>query len=113
MINKKSINKVILVGHIGGDPDIRFSKEGVCFSSFSLATHEIRKIKGEDENHTEWHNILALGRLGEFTENHIKKGQLVCVEGRLSTKKWVDKEGGARNSTEIVASNLIPLDWKD
>ncbi len=113
MINKKSINKVILVGHVGGDPEVRFSKEGTCFASFSLATHEIRKNKTEEESHTEWHNVLALGRLGEFAENYIKKGQLVCVEGRLSTKKWVGKDGAKRNSTEIIAGNLIPLDWKD
>ena len=103
----------MLVGHIGSSPDVRFSKEGTCFSSFSLATHEIRKNKGQEENHTEWHNILALGKLGEFAENHIKKGQLVCVEGRLSTKKWVGKDGIARNSTEIIAANLVPLDWKN
>ena len=113
MINKKSINKVILVGHIGGLPEVRFSKEGTCFASFSIATHEIRKTKTGDEEHTEWHNILALGKLGEFVENYIKKGQLVCVEGRLSTKKWIGKDGSQRSSTEIIAGNLVPLDWKD
>ena len=112
MINKKSINKVILVGHVGNNPEVRFSKEGTCFASFSLATHEIRKGK-EGEEHTEWHNILALGRFGEFAENYIKKGQMVCIEGKLSTKKWTAKDGALRNSTEIIASNLIPLDWKD
>ena len=112
MINKKSINKVILIGHVGNTPEVRFSKEGTCFASFSLATHEIRKGK-DSEEHTEWHNILALGKFGEFAENYIKKGQLVCVEGRLSTKKWKAKDGAVRNSTEIIANNLIPLDWKD
>ena len=110
VINKKSINKVILVGHVGNSPEVRFSKEGTCFASFSLATHELRK---GDEEHTEWHNILALGKFGEFAENYIKKGQMICVEGKLSTKKWKTKEGSLRNSTEIVANNLIPLDWKD
>tara|TARA_Y100000768_G_scaffold115710_1_gene85405 strand:+ start:835 stop:1176 length:342 start_codon:yes stop_codon:yes gene_type:complete len=113
MINKKSINKVILVGHVGNLPETRFSKEGSCFSSFSLATHEIRKINNRDEEHTEWHNVLALGRLGEFADKYIKKGQLISVEGRLRTKKWISKDGVARNMTEIVATSLVPLDWKE
>jgi len=113
MVNKKSINRVILVGHVGNIPEVRFSKEGTCFASFSIATHEIRKINNVDENHTEWHNILALGKMGEFAEKYLKKGQLISIEGRLSTKKWVGKDGISRNSTEIIATNLVPLDWKD
>ena len=113
MINKKSINKVILVGHVGSSPEVRFSKEGTCFASFSIATHELRKGPKEEETHTEWHNILALGKMGEFAENYIKKGQLVCIDGKLRTKKWTAKDGSQRNNTEIIAINLIPLDWKD
>jgi len=113
MINKKSINKVILVGHVGNNPETRYSKEGYCFSSFSLATHEIRKIKDSEEEHTEWHNILALGKLGEFSEKYIKKGQLISVEGRLRTKKWVSNDGIKRSITEIIAISLVPLDWKE
>jgi single-strand DNA-binding protein len=113
MINKKSINRVILVGHVGSQPETRFSKEGSCFSSFSLATHEIRKIKNKEEEHTEWHNVLAIGKLGEFADKYIKKGQLVSVEGRLRTNKWLSKDGVKRNMTEIVATSLVPLDWKE
>ena len=113
MINKKSINKVILVGHVGNNPKIRFSKEGICFASFSLATHEIRKNASEEQEHTEWHQILALGKTGEFAETYIKKWQLVCVEGKLTTRQWTTKEGEKKTNTEIVINNLIPLDWKD
>ena len=110
MINKKSINKVILVGHVGKDPGVRFTKEGRLIASFSLATHEIKK---ESREHTEWHNIVAWGKMGEFVEQYIKKGQLVCVEGALRTRKWEDKEGGSRSITEVFTSNIIPLEWKE
>tara|TARA_Y100000748_G_scaffold291767_1_gene279578 strand:- start:872 stop:1213 length:342 start_codon:yes stop_codon:yes gene_type:complete len=113
MINKKSINRVILVGHVGSNPEIRFSKEGSCFASFSLATHEIRRTKSGDEEHTEWHNILAIGKLGEFSEKYVKKGQLISIEGRISTKKWVGKDNVRRHLTEVVANNLVPLDRKE
>ncbi len=113
MINKKSINKVILVGHVGGSPETRYTKEGVAVSSFSLATHELKKApQNDNEEHTEWHNILAWGNIGEFVEQYVKKGQLICVEGRLRTSRWTSKEGSALSKTEIIANNIIPLDWK-
>tara|TARA_Y100001970_G_C14145835_1_gene809761 strand:+ start:625 stop:957 length:333 start_codon:yes stop_codon:yes gene_type:complete len=109
VINKKSINKVILIGHIGNNPEIRYTKEGTLVASFSLATHE---IKNEDKEHTEWHNIIAWGNLGEFVEQYLKKGHLVCVEGRLKTQKWTTKEGYGLSKTEIISNNVVPLDWK-
>ena len=113
MINKKSINKVILVGHVGSAPEIRYTKEGRAVSTFSLATHELKKTAMEEgSEHTEWHNILAWGSVGEFAEQYIKRGQLVCVEGRLRTNKWTSKEGVSLSKTEIIANNIIPLDWK-
>ena len=114
MINKQSINKVILVGHVGNVPDVRYTKEGRPVSTFSLATHELLKKapSEEGEKHTEWHNILAWGKIGEFVEQYIKKGQLVCVEGKLRTSKWESKEGINLSKTEIIASNVVPLDWK-
>ncbi len=108
MINKKSINKVILIGHTGNLPDVRYTKEGLIVVSFSLATHEIQKEK----EHTEWHNIVAWGSLGSFVEEHVKKGLLVCVEGRLKTRKWESKEGTLLSKTEIHASSIVPLEWK-
>ena len=112
-VNKKSINKVILVGHVGNSPDVRYTKEGRAVATFSLATHELKKnpLK-EGVEHTEWHNILAWGNIGEFAEQYVKKGQLLCVEGRLRTGKWVSKEGVSLSKTEIVANSIVPLDWK-
>ena len=109
MINKKSINKVILIGNVGNHPEIRHTKEGTLVASFSLATHEFRK---EGQAHTEWHNIVAWGKSGEFVEQYIKKGQLVCIEGRLRTQKWVSKEGIGLSKTEILTTSVVPLDWK-
>ena len=114
MINKKSINRVILVGNVGNSPDVRYTKEGRPVATFSLATHELIKHSPseEGEEHTEWHNILAWGKVGEFVERYIKKGQLICVEGRLKTNKWKSKEGPSLSKTEIIAANIVPLDWK-
>ena len=85
MINKQSINKVILVGHVGNVPDVRYTKEGRPVSTFSLATHELikRASSEEGEEHTEWHNILAWGKIGEFVEQYIKKGQHQLRRGRI------------------------------
>tara|TARA_Y100000817_G_scaffold194623_1_gene152213 strand:- start:365 stop:709 length:345 start_codon:yes stop_codon:yes gene_type:complete len=114
MINKKSINRVILVGHVGNRPETRYTKEGRAVSTFSLATHEYKKgALGEADEKTEWHGILAWGKIGEFTEQYIKKGQLVCVEGRLKTSKWLSKEGVSLSKTEIVASSITPLEWRE
>ena len=113
MINKKSVNRVILVGHIGSSPETRYTKEGRAVATFSLATHELKKTSsGEDLEHTEWHNILAWGNMGEFAEQYIKKGQLVCIEGRLKTGKWESKEGVTLSKTEIIANNITPLEWR-
>ena len=109
MVNKKSINKVILIGHVGSAPEVRYTKEGTLIASFSLATHE---LQNEEKEHTEWHNIIAWGKNGEFVEQYIKKGQLLCIEGRLKTQKWLAKEGHPLSKTEIIANNVVPLDWK-
>ena len=109
MINKKSINKVILIGNVGNLPEVRYTKEGSPVSTFSLATHELKR---EEQEHTEWHHIIAWGKVGEFVEEYIKKGQLVCVEGRLRTRKWTSIEGINVSKTEIIANNVVPLDWK-
>ena len=100
---------MILIGNVGNTPEIRRTKEGTLVASFSLATHEFRK---EGEEHTEWHNIVAWGRSGEFVEQYIKKGQLVCVEGRLRAQKWLSKDGHNLSKTEILTNNVVPLDWR-
>ena len=113
MINKKSFNRVVLVGHVGSAPETRYTKAGSAVSTFSLATHELKKtISEEEKEHTEWHNILAWGNMGEFAEQYIKRGQLVCIEGRLKTSKWESKEGLSLSKTEIVANSITPLEWR-
>ena len=79
-------------------------------SSFSLATHEVKK---ENVEHTEWHNIVAWGKIGGFVEQYIKKGQLVCIEGAIRTRKWTDKADVVHSIAEIFANNVIPLEWKE
>ena len=113
MINKKSFNRVFLVGHVGGTPETRYTKAGSAVSTFSLATHELKKTASEEEKeHTEWHNILAWGNMGEFAEQYIKKGQLICIEGSIYTRKWTDKKGVIHSIAEIFANSAVPLEWK-
>ena len=108
MINKKNINKVILIGHVGNLPSIRYTKKGVLVASFSLATHDTQNEK----EHTEWHHVVSWGALGSFVEENIKKGQLLYVEGKLKTRKWETKDGFFLSKTEILASSVIPLETK-
>ena len=92
MISKNSINKVMLIGHVGQDPEIKYTPSGFIVSTFSLATNEqwldLEKNKKE---HTEWHNIVAWDKLAEFTKDYIKKGQRIYIEGRIHSQSWVDK----------------------
>jgi single-strand DNA-binding protein len=112
-MQRNSINKVILVGHIGNKPEGRYTPSGTSTASFSLATNEawIDSDKGKQER-TEWHNIVAWSKLADFATEYIQKGQLVYVEGRLQTRSWKDKEGNARKITEIVCTTITPLEWK-
>ena len=112
-MQRNSINKVILVGHIGNKPEGRYIPSGTSTASFSLATNEswIDSDKGKQER-TEWHNIVAWGKLADFATDYIQKGQLVYVEGRLQTRSWKDKEGNSRKTTEIICTAITPLEWK-
>ena len=112
-MQRNSINKVILVGHIGNKPEGRYTPSGTSTASFSLATNEawIDSDKGKQER-TEWHNIVAWSKLADFATEYIQKGQLVYVEGRLQTRSWKDKEGNPRKITEIVCTTITPLEWK-
>ncbi|MBC8311934.1 MAG: single-stranded DNA-binding protein [Candidatus Marinimicrobia bacterium] len=112
-MQRNSINKVILVGHIGNKPEGRYTPSGTSTASFSLATNEswIDSDKGKQER-TEWHNIVAWSKLADFATEYIQKGQLVYVEGRLQTRSWKDKEGSPRKTTEIVCTAITPLEWK-
>ena len=105
----KSINKVILVGYVGKDPDIRYTPSGTPVAKFSLATNEPFKDKnGEWQERTEWHNIIAWQRLAEITGEYVKTGSKLYIEGRLQTSNWEDRQSGERkHRTEVVAFNLV------
>ena len=108
------INKVILVGRLGKDPEIRSTPNGNTVAKFSLATDEKFTDKsGEKQERTEWHNIVAWGKLGEICGQYLRKGKLVYIEGAIRTDSWDDKESGQKKyRTEIVASTMKMLDRK-
>ncbi|MBN2059162.1 MAG: single-stranded DNA-binding protein [Deltaproteobacteria bacterium] len=105
-----SVNKVILVGNLGSDPEIRYTPSGTAVANFSLATNEQWTNKnGEKEEKTEWHKVVAWARLGEICGEYLKKGSPVYIEGRLQTRAWEDREGVKRYTTEIVAQAMQML----
>ena len=106
-----SVNKVILVGNLGRDPETRFSPDGAAICNISLATTSQWKDKtsGERKEETEWHRVVFYNRLAEIAGEYLKKGRSVYVEGRLKTRKWQDKEGQDRWTTEIVADQMQML----
>ena len=109
-----SVNKVILVGHLGKDPEIRYTGNSIPVASFSLATTEYYKDKnGNRQEITEWHNIVAWRSLAELSEKYLKKGKQLYVEGKLRTRSWDDKEGNKRYTTEVIADNFVLLGKKE
>jgi len=111
----RGVNKVILVGNLGNDPDIRYAASGAAVANISLATAESWKDKntGEQQKRTEWHRIVFFGRLAEIVGEYLRKGSQVYVEGRLQTRKWEDKEGKVLYTTEIVANEMQMLGGKN
>ncbi|MDH4167256.1 MAG: single-stranded DNA-binding protein [Gammaproteobacteria bacterium] len=107
----RGINKVILVGNLGKDPETRYMPNGKAVTNFSIATSESWKDKqtGEQREQTEWHNIVMYDRLAEIAAEYLKKGSQVYVEGKLRTRKWQDKEGRDRYTTEINANEMQML----
>src|ERR1700691_5177462 len=107
----RGINKVILIGHLGADPETRAMPSGMAVANMRLATTESWKDKqpGEQQERTEWHNVALFGRLGEIAAEYLRKGSQVYIEGRLRTRKWQDKEGRDRDTTEIVANEMQML----
>jgi single-strand DNA-binding protein len=104
------VNKVILIGNLGKDPEVRYSQAGAAIASFNVATTETwKKQDGTKEELTEWHRIVAFGRLGEICGEYLSKGSRVYIEGRLQTRKWDDKDGNTRYTTEIVAREMKML----
>ncbi|MCK5818973.1 MAG: single-stranded DNA-binding protein [Psychromonas sp.] len=112
----RSVNKVVLVGNLGRDPEMRYMPNGNAVANFSLATTESWKNKqtGEYENQTEWHNLTVFGKFAEMCGQYLKKGAKVYVEGKIRTEKWQDKTSGQdRYSTKIIVSELQMLDSRN
>ena len=105
-----SVNKVILVGRLGRDPETRYTGGGQAVANFSVATDETYRDKaGERQKRTEWHKIVVWGKQAEIAQQYLKKGSLVFIEGRIQSREWQDKEGQKRTSFEIVANNFRML----
>ena len=101
------VNKVILLGHLGRDPEMRYQPSGGAIANFSIATSETFKDKeGNKQERTEWHRVVLFGRTAEIAGEYLRKGSMAYVEGRLQTRKWTDKEGQERYTTEIVGDRL-------
>lgn len=107
----RGINKVILIGHLGQDPETRYMPSGGAVTNLRVATSEQWKDKntGDQQERTEWHNVAMFGRLAEIAAEYLRKGSQVYIEGRLRTRKWQDKEGRDRWTTEIVANEMQML----
>lgn len=112
-MQKSSVNKAILVGHIGNKPEGRYTPSGTSTASFSLATNESWiDSENEKQERTEWHNIVAWNKLADFATEYLQKGQLIYIEGRMQTRTYKDKEDIQRRVTEIVSTAITPLEWK-
>jgi single-strand DNA-binding protein len=109
-----SVNKVILVGRLGKDPEIKYPQADVALAKFSLATNEVYRNKtgGWTEN-TEWHNIVCWRNTAKYAENNLRKGLMVYIEGKIQTRKWTDPDGKINSITEIVADNIVRLERND
>ena len=110
----KSVNKAILVGNVGKDPEIKYTASGIAVTKLTLATNESFKDKsGEWQNRAEWHNVVAWERLAEIVGEYVHKGAKLYVEGKLQTSSWEDRNGDKKYRTEIVARELVLLDSGD
>ncbi|ODN41274.1 single-stranded DNA-binding protein [Piscirickettsia litoralis] len=106
----RGVNKVILVGHLGSDPEIRSTQSGESVATFSVATTERYKdASGQQQEITEWHRVVLWRRLAEIARDYLKKGRQVYIEGKIKTRKWQDRQGQDRYTTEIIGNNLQML----
>ena len=109
----RGVNKVILVGNLGKDPEVQYLESGTCVAKFPMATTESYKDKaGNRVDQTEWHNIVLWRGLAEIAEKYLKKGSALYLEGKIKTRSWDDKDGNKKYITEIVGDNFIMLDKK-
>ena len=105
-----SLNKILLIGHLGKDPEIRYTPDGSPVATFSLATSETWTDKnGSRQEHTEWHTIVAWNRLADLSKRFLSKGRQVYVEGRIRSREWNDRDGNKRRTTEIIATQMVLL----
>ena len=112
-MEKNSINKVMLVGHLGAKPISRFTPQGKSSTSFSVATNETWKDKDNKIHEgVEWHNIVAWDKLSDFANQYLYKGQLIYVEGTLKSRKWTDANNIERKIVEIFCNKIVPLEWE-
>jgi len=103
------VNKVILIGNLGADPEVRYTQNGTAVANFRIATTETWKKEGEKEELTEWHRVVAFGRLAQICGEYLSKGSKVYIEGRIQTRKWEDRDGNPRYTTEIMAREMKML----
>jgi len=109
-----SVNKVILVGNVGKDPETRFSESGTAIANLTIATtNRFKNKQGQTQEDTEWHRVVAYGKLAEIIDKYVQKGKPLYIEGRLQTRKWTDKQGVDRYTTEIVAEQMQMLGQKE
>jgi single-strand DNA-binding protein len=105
-----SLNKILLIGNLGKDPEIRYTPDGSPVATFSLATSESWTDKnGSKQEHTEWHTIIAWNRLADLSKRFLSKGRQVYIEGRLRSREWNDRDGNKRRTTEVIASQMVLL----
>ena len=112
-MQKGSVNKVVIVGHIGADPETRFTPSGTAVANFNVATNESRKNSdGGYQDHTEWHSCVLFGKRAEFAGEYLKRGQLIYHEGRLQTRSWEDDSGTKKYKTEVIGNEITMLGKK-
>jgi single-strand DNA-binding protein len=107
----RGINKVILVGNLGQDPEVKYMPNGNAVCNITVATSESWKDKnsGEMQERTEWHHVVLRNKLGEIAQQYLRKGSQIYIEGRIQTRKWQDQNGQDRYTTEIIANNMVML----
>ncbi len=110
-----SVNKVTLIGNLGRDPEVRYTANGAAICNITIATSRSWKSKdsGEKQEETEWHRVVFYDRLAEIAGEYLKKGKSVYIEGRLKTRKWQDKDGNEKHSTEVIAHEMAMLGRRD
>jgi single-strand DNA-binding protein len=107
---QRSLNKVLLLGNLGKDPEVRYTGSGKAVATFTIATSQRwRDQDGNDQERTEWHRVVAWGRLGEVCGEYLSKGKQVFIEGRIQSREWEDENGNKRTTVEIIANDMIML----